>query len=122
MTDRVIFEFSTSSSPAGDTGPNVDGAIVQVRWNPTTVDTGADLVLSILPREGDTGDGFVILNDNDCLGADFVRAPRQAVHDSAGAALASGDSPYVLAGDRIRAKVIPGGAACAGRLYVWLVK
>jgi hypothetical protein len=116
--NRQLFTFSTGSSPAGDTGPPINGALLQLHWNPTTVDTGADLQIAVLPRTGDTGDGWVILEDNDCLGTDFTRALRQRLHDSAGAA-DTGAGPVVMAGDRLRVKVTPGGSACAGRLYVY---
>lgn len=124
---RQIFQINTDTGTQGDTGPVISGEIAQVRWSPTVVDTGADLLMALLPRTGDTGDGFVFVNDNDCLGADFVRVPRQPTHDLSGAAdvtdtgTPAAPAPIVGAGgDRIRVKVTPGGAACAGRLYVWV--
>jgi hypothetical protein len=123
---RQIFEINTDTGTQGDTGPSFHGAIAQMRWNPTTVDTGADLSVALLPKAGDTGDGWIFYNDNDCLGANFVRVPSQHVHDIDGNAemADTGTSvsphPIVAAGDRLRIKVTPGGAAVAGRLYIWI--
>jgi hypothetical protein len=126
---RMLFNINTDTGSFGDTGPPFHGEIKQVRWNPTTADTGADLKLALLPRAGDTGDGFEFYNDNDVLGTNFNRVPRQVQHDADGSvALYSGaaadtgatlTAPIVAAGDRLRVKVIPGGAAVAGRLYIW---
>lgn len=118
---RQIFEVSTDTGTWGDTGPNFSGQIVQVHWNPTTVDTGADLTMALLPRAGDTGDGFNVIAQTDVLGTNFQRVPGQRVHDAAGVA-DTGLAPVYAAGDRLRVKVTPGGAACAGRLYVWIAE
>lgn len=124
MMNRHIFSVSTDTGTWGDTGPGFFGAIQQMRWNPDSMDTGADLVVMVLPKEGDTGDGWVVYNDNDCLGTNFVKALRQPQHGSDGAADpadtgAAFGVPIVGAGDRIRVKVIPGGAGGTGRLYIW---
>jgi hypothetical protein len=124
MMQRHFFNVSTDTGTYGDTGPAFFGSIMQMRWNPTTADTGADLAISLLPKMGDTGDGWLIFNDNDCLGADFVRAPRQSMHGADGApdpadTGAAFGVPIASAGDRLRIKVTPGGAAVAGRLYIW---
>lgn len=121
---RQLFNVSTDTGTWGDTGPAFNGTVMQMHWNPSTADTGADLAISLLPRSGDTGDGWLIYNDNDCLGADFTRAPRQPMHGADGAADpadtgAAFGVPIVAAGDRLRIKVTPGGAAVAGRLYIW---
>ena len=93
---------------------------------PTTPDTGADLQLSLLPLSGDTGGGWVFYNQNDCLGVQFTKAPRQPQHGADGAADPSDTGaafgvPIYGAGDRIRAKAIGGGNAAAvnGLLYIW---
>lgn len=121
---RQLFEVSTDTGTWGDTGPHFSGVIQQIRWNPTTADTGADLAIALLPRQNDTGDGWLIYNDNDSLGVDFVRGLRQPQHGSDGApdpadTGAAFGVPIVAAGDRLRVKVTPGGTAVAGRLYVW---
>jgi len=85
MLSRQIFKINTDTGTWGDTGPAFSGAILQMRWNPTVPDTGGDLEIALLPTEGDTGEGFVWYSDNDCLGADFVKVPRQPQHGSDGA-------------------------------------
>lgn len=118
---RLNFNINTDTGTQGDTGPNIHGAIMQMRWSPTTGDTGGDLQLALLPKSGDTGDGFVFYQDNDCLGANFTRVPRQPGHSSDGTDTGVDEyHPIVAAGDRIRVKVTPGGASVAGRLYVWV--
>ena len=116
---RQLFQVSTDTGTQGDTGPPFFGEIAQLRWNPTTADTGADLRIDILPKTADTGDGWNVLNDNDVLGTNFVRVLRQDTHDGAGVS-DTGSAPIIGAGDRIRIKVTPGGAAAAGRLYIWI--
>ena len=122
MRNRTRFDVNTDTGTWTDTGW-LSGQLEQIAWKPTTGDTGADLALYLLPTVGDTGDGIEIYNNNDCLGADFVQAPRQPAHDAAG--LDTGVDQYVPivgAGDRLRVKVTPGGAAVAGTLYVWSKK
>jgi hypothetical protein len=119
---RLIFEINTDTGTEGDTGVLNGGDIRQLRWNPTTPDTGGDLQVAVLPRAGDTGDGFVVYNDNDCLGANFVRSPVMQAHHSDGFDTGSVEEVHFVCqpNDRLRVKVIPGGAAVAGRLYVWV--
>lgn len=121
MITRQLFTISTDTGTQGDTGPPFHGEVAQMRWNPTTADTGGDLAITLLPKTADTGDGFQFFNDNDCLGVNFNRVPVQQMHHEdgrdTGAAI---DAPIVGAGDRLRVKVTPGGAALAGRLYVWI--
>lgn len=127
---RLIFNVSTDTGTQGDTGVPVVGEIAQMRWAPTTADTGADLAVGFHLRHGDTGiadtgEGWVFYNDNDCLGANFTRVPRQPMHGSDGAVDpadtgAQYGAPIVACGERIRIKVTPGGAAVAGRLYFWI--
>jgi hypothetical protein len=90
-----------------------------MRWVPTTADTGADLQIALLPKQGDTGDGWLFVDDTDCLGVQFTRVPFQQRYGADGSSDTGNDVPVIAAGDRLRVKVIPGGAACAGRLYVW---
>jgi TPP-dependent 2-oxoacid decarboxylase len=105
------------------------GEISQMRWVPTTADTGADLQVGLHIRHGDTGiadtgDGWLFYNVTDCLGTQFTKVPTQPMHGSDGSADpadtgAQFGAPIVTCGDRIRVKVIPGGSACVGRLYIW---
>lgn len=119
MMQRQLYEFSAAR---GDTGPPVNGFLHQLRWNPTVVDTGnnATLTISVLPREDDTGDGYVVYSRTSGLNANFTDMPRHPATYSTGAD-ASGDSgyePYALAGERIRVK-IGSTSNIAGRLYIW---
>lgn len=119
---RLVFSINTDTGTQGDTGPSVTGELAQIRWAPSTGDTGGDLLMAALPRDADTGDGFNIINDNDCLGiTGFLRVPVQSTHHIDGFDTgAAQEAPYVFCGERLRVKVTPGGAAVAGRLYVYL--
>ena len=118
MWQRQRFDVNTDTGHWTDTGPSFSGAILQMAWNPSTADTGGDLQITLLPQPGDSGQGWSIYNNNDCLGADFLQAPRQRSFGSDGAA-DTGAVPVVAAGDRLRVKVTPGGAAVVGKLYIW---
>ena len=104
-----------------DTGPAIWGEITQMRWIPSDPDTGADLELTLLPKTGDTGEGYAFYDNNDCLGVQFTHVPVQQMHHAdgrdTGAAI---DAPIVAAGERIRGKISGGQAECAGTLYVWI--
>jgi len=118
---RQIFEFADTGT-AGDTGPATNGIIRQIRWNPTTADTGADLQISLLPRMGDTGDGWLIYSKANVLGSNFASGLGQMAVDHVGKT-DTGLYPIVAAGDRIRPKVVnQAGVATAttGRLYIWV--
>ena len=118
---RQIFEFNDTGT-AGDTGPATWGAIRQIRWNPTSGDTGADLNISLLPRQGDTGDGWLIYSKVNALVSNFAFGLGQMAVDHVGKT-DTGLYPIYAAGDRIRPKVVnQAGATTAtvGRLYVWV--
>lgn len=118
---RQFFDISTDTGTYSDSGPAFFGEIAQVRWDVTTADTGGDLGIWLQQRPGDTGNGVIVLNDADCLGSDFTKQPTipQTHPDGfdTGAAL---DVPIVSAGEHLRIKITPAGAAVAGRLYVWV--
>lgn len=116
---RQRFDLSGSSSPFSDTGPSFYGAIMQMRWYPATADTGGDLAIDLMLNSADTGEAMTIYNDNDCLGAAFTRVPVQNQHHSDGLDTGAGDGPIVAAGERLRIRITPGGAAVAGKLYIW---
>ena len=117
---RHLFPVDTDTGTHGDTGQPFMGSIAQMRWAPQTGDTGGDLLIALLPKAGDTGEGFVFFNDNDCLGAGFNKVPLQPGHASDGFDTGVDQyHPIVGAGDRLRIKVTPGGAAVIGTLYVW---
>jgi hypothetical protein len=115
---RHIFEVDTDTGTQEAYFNDIYGELKQMRWNPDIADTGADLEVAVIPREGDTGDGWVAFSQADVLGSDFVKVPRQDVHDAAGAQ-DTGHAPIFMAGDDIRVKVTPGGAACSGRLFLY---
>jgi hypothetical protein len=118
---RQIFEFNDTGT-AGDTGPATNGAIRQIRWSPTTADTGADLQIALLPRMGDTGDGWLIYSRANVLGTQFVGGLGQSTLDHSGLS-DTGLSLIVAAGERLRAKVINQAGvttATVGRLYIWV--
>ena len=122
MMQRQLFNISTDTGVWTDSGPSFSGEILQARYEVITGDTGADLAIWLQQRSVDTGNGVLVVNDNDCLGADFVRAWRQSTHDQSGDAFDTGGDfiePFVSAGDHLRVRVTPGGAAVAGRLYIW---
>ena len=121
-TTRQRFTFA-SSAAVSDTGPPIWGELVQARWEQTGVaDTGGDLTIYAQQREADTGNGVLVVDDNDVLGADFVRQWRSPTHDTAGVAIDTGGDfpePVVLAGDRLRVKITPAGGTVSGNLYIW---
>ena len=124
---RQTFAIDTDTglnlTTVGDSGPKMWGEVRQIRWAPgaLNLDTGASLQIALLPKDGDSGDGFVIYEENDNLIADWVRYPRMPFVYSTGVAN-TGDSGYetiVAAGDRLRVKITPGYKQCKGNLYVW---
>ena len=122
---RIKFEFSTDTGTETLTSGPFSGELRQIHWAPTTGDTGADLAIYLDVNQSDTGEGITILDDNDCLGSNKTWVPLQNSHDSSGAADNSDTGtpinpmPFVSGGDRLRARVTPGGSAVAGALYVW---
>lgn len=119
---RHLFTFATAATVT-DTGPPAFGQVLQARWEQTgTPDTGADLAIYGQQREADTGDGFLIVNDNDCLGADMQRQYRTPIHNTDGSQVDTGADfcePVILCGDRLRVRITPAGGTVSGRLYVW---
>ena len=117
---RQRFDVNAGSGVWADTGPSFMGEVTQLAWNPSTPDTGGDLQITLRPAKGgDTGNGWSIYNDNDCLGADFIKATRVSRYGPDGVSDTGHTERVVSAGDRLRVKVTPGGAACVGKLYVW---
>lgn len=110
---RQIFEFNDTGT-AGDTGPAFSGFVHQLRWandTGTAGDTGCDLQIALLPRMGDTGDGWLIYSKTNVMGSNFFDTNDTGLTRTA------------AAGDRLRVKIInQAGVATAlqGRLYVWV--
>lgn len=120
--NRQLFTISTDTGTQDLTGNCFFGGVMQIGWNATAADTGADLTVWLLPKaSNDTGDGWIIFNDNDCLGADFLKGlARKDVHaNGADTGVSGSHSVVAAAGDHLRVRVTPGGAAVAGELYIW---
>lgn len=129
MNTRHLFNFEngTGTAAKSDTGPPMSGSIHQVRWESLgsadtgATDTGADLQMFVQQRQDDTGDGVLVLNDNDILGVDRIWFPRKNVSlDTGDAANIANLEPVMAAGERLRVRIVPGSAGVKGRLYVWL--
>ena len=122
MLNRQSYQVNTDTGTWSRVGPSFMGGVMQIGWSPSTGDTGGDLAISLLPAgDGDTGAGWVIYDNNDCLGADFLQSlTKSAVHAN-GSDTGSGGAqvPVVSAGDRLKVKVTPGGAAVVGTLNIW---
>jgi hypothetical protein len=116
---RQVFQIDTDTGTQGDTGPAFWGAWLNLAWKPTTIDTGADLQIGLYPRKGDTGDGYLVYNNNDVLGTQFHVVVRADINVDGQGGVDTGNAPIVAAGDHFRVKVIPGGAACAGTLWLY---
>ena len=123
MISRQFFDIAADTGVQTFHGPPFTGRVLQTRWEVTgAADTGGDLAMWVQQRIADTGNGVLVVNDNDILGADFVRQFRSPVHNTAGNAIDTGDDfaePVVSAGERLRVLITPGGAGPIGRLYVW---
>jgi hypothetical protein len=121
MIRRQAFNISTDTGTQGDTGAPMNGTIRALRWSPTTADTGADLYVALINAQGDTAGGMQILADSDCLGTAFTKQPTlPQTHVDGFDTGASLDVPFVAAGERLRVKVTPAGAAVAGKLYAYI--
>jgi hypothetical protein len=137
---RQVFEYlaAAGSGAAGggsgitartDTGPTVTGFLHQIKWESLgsadsgAPDTGADLQIFAQQREADTGDGVLVLNDNDILSADRLWLPRKVISLDTGDSTASATNPNFDAvpfvNERPRVRIVPGSAGVRGRLYLW---
>lgn len=105
---RINFKFNDTGT--AEYKHSANGSIVQVRWSPTSTDTGADFVMSVLPSQADTGEGFDVFSVNGS--AQFTKY---------GGVQDTGNDPVVVAGDDIRVRSF--GAATntlVGSFYVWV--
>ena len=122
---KLRINSADAATNAGDTGTGLSGRIEQIQWVPTTADTGADISLMLVPSlaGSDTAGSFPIYSKSDCLGAAFLKAPRQPACANDGFDTGvDAYVPYVLSpGDRLRVKTVAAGnGAVAGTLHVWL--
>lgn len=98
------------------------GKLLQYRYVPhasTPLDTGADITVV-----GDTT-GLVFINQTNIGTSAFTKSPRQATHDTAGAAslFAAGGEPVegflYAGGEDLTLTVAQGGDTKSGKLYLW---
>ena len=122
MLSRQRYDVNTDTGTQSFTGSFFMGGLMQIGWNATTPDTGADLEISLQPGDGaDTGEGWTVYSNNDCLGADFLQPLSRNVVHANGLDTGTGGAQAAIAaaGDKLAIKVTPGGAAVVGTLYVW---
>ncbi len=105
MMQRQFFDFTDTGTQALQ-GANFSGRVEQWRWVNVAGDTGGTLEIGIYPRQGDTGDGWLIVNTG-------LTPQMRASFNPAD----TGTAVYA-AGDRLRA--VKTGATGTGRLYVWI--
>lgn len=125
MSLDAALNAGSGGSAFTDTGPNVYGRLMQMRWDPALADTGADLALEqMMEANADTGNSYQFYNDNDVLGTQFVKCVRQATHNASGNAIDTGDDfsePIYFAGEPIRMRVTPGDTGhIEGVLHLWI--
>jgi hypothetical protein len=131
MIERIALKIAAAdaTTPSGDTGRGVMGELLQLRWVPTVVETGASLSLVQVNRNsGDTAGSSPILTIEDLGSSNRQWCPRQPQHgvdgnpDPSDTGAAFG-VPWVFGGDRLRVKVVPAGVGViAGTLYAWIKK
>lgn len=103
-----------------DTGPVVEGPVLQVTWHPTAgADTGAGADLQLELVNGvDTGAvATICVADGALPNARRQYVFKQQSYDTGGAITSE---EYVFGGgEKLRAKVTPSGEVTAGKLYVY---
>lgn len=117
--------FNVSTDTGGwwqDTGPVVEGPVLQVAWLPTAgADTGAgaDLQLELVSGGGaDTGAlATICAMDNALPNARKQYVFKQQTYDTGGSV--SSEEFVFGSGQKLRAKVTPTGEVTAGKLYVF---
>ena len=117
---RQRFAIDTDTGVQTLTGPNFFGGVLQLGWNPETVDTGDNLDVFLCPTDGDTEGGFPIFS-KEGLSASFLNPlVASGVHKNATDTGTSGaQSVYAAAGDHLVVKATPSGAALKGEFYAW---
>lgn len=105
------------------TVPVPDGRLLQYRYVPdgaSPLATGADIDVV-----GATT-GFVYVNQDNIGTSAFTKAPRQPVHDNAGAASLYADSGepvedhVFIGGEQLTVTIDEGGDTNLGTLYLWI--
>lgn len=127
---KLVFSGDGSANLT-DTGQfPVFGSIDQIRWIPTTQDTGASnigtLSLFLGAKPVDTGLAQLVWSEGSLvLGNDITRVPRQTTHDASGAAdvadtgTPASPTPVYGCGETLTARFTAGDTgAIAGALEV----
>lgn len=119
----VTVAITTDASGDFSAPVQANGRLLQYRYVPdgsSPLDTGADLTIS-----GATT-GFAYVAQSNIGTSAFAKAPRQPVHDSAGAAslYAVAGEPvedYMwIGGEQLTVTIAQGGNALSGTLYLWI--
>jgi hypothetical protein len=112
---RTFFNISTDTGgDFTDTGPPIEGLIMQVSVDTGSLDTGCDFTLVTVQSNQ------VIANWANVGGSAWTRAPRIVTFDTGGAAV--GDQQPVVHHDRLRLTVAQSDGATGSKtckLYVW---
>jgi hypothetical protein len=119
MISLVTIAIATDAS--GDFSENfqAQGKLLQYRYVPGSLLTGADLTVV----GATTGQSFI--NHSNAGTSNISRAPRQPTHDTTGAAslyAGSGEpvEDYIVAGgEQLTFTIAEGGVSKAGTLYMW---
>lgn len=108
--------FNIATDTGGDytdTGPPMEGMILQVAVDTGSLDTGCDFTLKTVQS------GQVVGHWANAGGSAWTRAPRVVTYDTGGDSL--GDAPPVVAHDRLRVTVAQSDGATGSKtctLYV----
>lgn len=119
---RIRIALSDTGT-VGDTG-YLDGELEMIRWYPAH-DTGASMIITLWPSEGDTGHGFIIWNDTGHLREQYTEFPRAVANHIGGSELGLSDSgayvKYVGAGDKLHVQITKkkAGSTIGGTLYIY---
>ena len=119
---RIRFGLSDTGT-VGDTG-YLDGELEMIRWYPAH-DTGATMIISLYPSEGDTGHGFIIWNDTGHLREQYTVFPRGKANFGTGNVLAESDTgvpvKWTGAGDKLHVQIKKkkAGSTIGGTLYIY---
>lgn len=116
MIQRHRFDITTDTGgDYVDTGPPINGLVMQIACDTGVFDTGCDFELK-------TVHGNVVVADYDNIGGSaWARVPRLLSFDTGGAEV--GDQYPVVAHDRLRLTVAQSDGVTGsktGRIYVWV--
>lgn len=114
---RALFQVNKGAGRTWqDTGPAMEGALMDVVWVPGTGDTGGAITIEG-KNHNDTGTLFTVAVDDNTLGGKFVKTYKHQTYDTGGAI--SSEEFFFLAGEELRVKVQNDtGVALTGDLYI----